>query len=96
MPSTLGILGIPPTLENTTMSARKKTYTVFAVYADNHQRHSTTVEAFSPTGAQINYTKDMSDHEMLIAGVVEGKVMSVDVEDNAEFPSMSDNPRAFA
>lgn len=47
-----------------------KTYTIIGIYADNLQRHSTTVQGKSPADAQKAYARIMNV-PMLIAGVIE-------------------------
>jgi hypothetical protein len=66
-----------------------KTFTVFGIYADNMQRHSNHIEANNPDQAECAYRNRMglAGHDMLIAAVVEGHVMAVESNQNAETTS---------
>jgi len=52
-------------------------YTVFAIYEDNHQRFATTVTAASPDAAETA-AKLKASGPLVVAGVVEGRIMAVD------------------
>lgn len=57
-----------------------KTYTVVAVYADNHQRYADTFEAKNPEGAEKKaqaLAKKEEASELIIAAVFEGDVKPV-------------------
>lgn len=59
------------------MPDAKRTWTVFAVYDDNEQRYSTFIDA--PTVAEAErLAKVGADGPIIIAGVVAGRVHSVD------------------
>jgi len=62
-----------------------KTYTVVALYADNHQRYATSVEAADPDEAEreaqatcrLDSKKMDGPDPLIIAAVIEGKVKIV-------------------
>ena len=66
-------------------------YTVFAIYEDNHQRFATTVEAESPEAAE-EQAQACAPAPLVVAGVVEGRVLAVDEDPETRVAGVPCNP----